>query len=77
MEKLNIYLVHVTIEFTRNRKTTTRVFDSRITTKGNDFATRLKFLKFHRFCKEFKPGIDRVTKIETVKKVGETSVVNN
>lgn len=74
--KIDIVVTNVTIEISRNRKLSTLIFE-RVITKGNDFQTMLKFIKLKKIYKDFKPETDRVIKIDVVKKVGETSVINN
>lgn len=75
-EKINIYLVDVTVKFIRNRKVTVKTYKNQVT-KGNEFETQKRFLRLRRFCPDFKEGIDTIVSIEIVKNVGSTTVIDN
>jgi hypothetical protein len=74
--RLKIYLVNVTIERRSGRKVSNLFFARRVT-KGNDFETRLRFLRVKAFCKDFDPKTDRVINIQLIKQVGDTGVIDN
>lgn len=77
MEKyLTIYVCDVKIKKKRNRKFIIEEYKRKVT-KGNDFETRLKFLRLKSFCKDFNPKTDQVIEIKTIKSVGQTNVIDN